>query len=434
MTRTQAGALAFFLLAALLLGASGHLYSADCFAQFFVAHNLIAGNGPVLPDGDPLDLRAFGRYHDGRLYSKFGIGESLLLVPLVAVSREAGHPLVIQPRELLLASTFNTGIVMLVAVVAAWAMGGLLPSFRGRAGWALLLIFTTPLWHYAKTLFPEPLVALGLIAALGCALRGRHLFAGLVFGYAVATRAETLVLLPVWLLFYPVRGWRPAARFLIGVIPGLLLVAFYNYARYGSFLTTGFGDPDEQFSTPLILGLGGLLFSPGKSLFIYAPLLLLFPVAWLPFRRQQPRLAWLTLASFIVYTLLHAKWYAWMGGWCWGPRRLVPLLPLLFIPFAMWKPERKAWRRAFLVLALIGLGVNFLGVAVNYNDYLKTNYYRVDTIFDWRHSPVGWHFTHLLTNGDDFLTRNHPRLAVVWAAVSLGLGLLGWRRLRNLEP
>jgi hypothetical protein len=54
------------------------------------------------------------------------------------------------------------------------------------------------------------------------------------------------------------------------VLFGLLVMAFYNQVRFGNPFETGYGEEAGAFTTPLLLGLYGLLLSPGKGLFEYA--------------------------------------------------------------------------------------------------------------------------------------------------------------------
>ncbi len=420
------GAWLVLLVASLLLmGASGHLYSADGLALWQVAHNLLAGHGPVIAP----KLAAFGHWHDGKLYAKFGLGHSLLLLPFVVAGSVTGALAGNPAAEGMAVAFANTAVVTLLAGFF-WQLLGTFGIADGvRRDLTLLLVFTTPLWVYAKQDFPEPLCALLLTLTLLLIRRGRHLAAGLAAGALLLVRFDCAVPVAAFLVVYPVRDRHAAARFVTGIMPGAVLLLLYNFARYGSFFTTGFGDPDETFSTPLLLGLGGLLFSPGKSLLLYAPVLLLLPAAWLAMRRHEERLAWLLLLMSVAYTVLHAKWYAWMGGWCWGPRRLVPLLPVFMLAMAWWPAATWLRRRLLFVLALCGLLVNLAGVAVNYNDYLLTEYHRVDTIFTAEHSPVLWHWRHILSHGHDFLPLAPPLLAG-WVLFWSGTALLALQRLR----
>jgi hypothetical protein len=76
------------------------------------------------------------------------------------------------------------------------------------------------------------------------------------------------------------------------------------------------------FSYPFVLGLLSLLFSFGKGLLFFAPALLLA----LRTRRDHPRLAPfldLSLAFVAGLLLAYSSWWAWYGGWKWGPRFLL---------------------------------------------------------------------------------------------------------------
>ena len=76
------------------------------------------------------------------------------------------------------------------------------------------------------------------------------------------------------------------------------------------------------FSYPLFSGVLSLLFSFGKGLFFFAPGLVLIAHA----RRQRPALAPFLDASVAFLAgmiLVYAGWWAWYGGWTWGPRYLL---------------------------------------------------------------------------------------------------------------
>ena len=79
------------------------------------------------------------------------------------------------------------------------------------------------------------------------------------------------------------------------------------------------------FSYPFFFGLLSILFSFGKGIFFYAPGLLL-PVRSL-IRRIRASIkidlyrTYLLWISFLVgLVLVYSPWWAWYGGWFWGPR------------------------------------------------------------------------------------------------------------------
>jgi hypothetical protein len=283
----------------------------------------------------------------------------------------------------------------------------------------------TMAWPYAKYLFSEPLTTLGLVLALWglLALRrsrrrrvhdtrrtggaGFAFLAGVGLGLALLAKVANGVAWPfflaygLWIIFYGREGGscagmeegrglpaptdQPGAYWLAGaflaplVLTGLVLAA-YNLARTGQLFDLGYA-ADETFSTPLWLGLAGFLFSPGKSLFLFSPILLaaLFGIPAL--LRRDRATALLSLAVVVAYPLLYAGWFMWWGGWSWGPRFLVPVLPFLCLflaPVLDWALQSsRGWARALLiVLALASVGVQVLGAAVDFNRYLLILYGR----------------------------------------------------------
>ena len=114
----------------------------------------------------------------------------------------------------------------------------------------------------------------------------------------------------------------------LGITVGTVSVCFVNWLRWGHPLDFGYHDATLRFSTPWWQGTLGLFFSPGKSLFIYAPLLLvpLFGLIWL--LRQRRAETVLALGLTVVYTAIASRWSGWSGDLCWGPRFLVPLIPV----------------------------------------------------------------------------------------------------------
>jgi hypothetical protein len=151
------------------------------------------------------------------------------------------------------------------------------------------------------------------------------------------------------------------------LLAGLVLL-WHNLVRFGHPLASGYDD--EGFTTPLYVGLYGLLFSTGKSIFLYTPISLLALPAYRVLWRRRPAETLLASGSVLVTLLYYGAWWAWYGGWCWGPRFLVPVLPLLVLPLGALLIERRWSRWVVLVLALAGLVVQLLGTLVDFNPYI----------------------------------------------------------------
>jgi hypothetical protein len=179
---------------------------------------------------------------------------------------------------------------------------------------------------------------------------------------------------------------------LLILVPILLAVAglaWYNAARFGSPLDSGYGhgaqgedvDLDFQRSLGYLLeGLWDLLASPGKGLIFYAPLVVLVPWGiWRLWRGGRRGPVTILLALCVAAWVAHANLLIrWLGGWAWGPRFMVPVVPLLVVLAGgvlyqgSAAPARRlrAWRLAVAALALAGLLVQLPAVAADYHPYL----------------------------------------------------------------
>lgn len=130
------------------------------------------------------------------------------------------------------------------------------------------------------------------------------------------------------------KRWRYILAF--GAAIGLIILEYS--IRRGSFSISSYENPASSpvhtvmpysgkhgFSYPFFFGLLSILFSFGKGLFFFAPGLLL-PIRGLVGRIQESikidlYSTYLLWISFLVgLVLVYSSWWAWYGGWFWGPR------------------------------------------------------------------------------------------------------------------
>ena len=319
-------------------------------------------------------------------YSKYGLGLPVLLLPFLALND-------------LLHSIFgdgliNSNIVMAVPNLIIYAlMAQLLYLTILELGYnrrsALILsitsIFATFAIPYISILFTEPLQGICLLSSFYLLLRNKReggcsmvylSLASLMFSYAIFTKSANLVFVPLFGLYLlatikgregtiPYRGY---VAYLIPILIFGLLTAYINYYRFGSIMDFGYGGEASLFVNPIGKGLIDLLFNPNKGLFIFAPLALLFPYSFYAFTKRFPAEGLLLSGLFMVNLLLYAAWWAWEGGGCWGPRFLLPLIPLAFITLAEVL-ERPLTKLTFPILALLGFIYNYAGVVQDFSGY-----------------------------------------------------------------
>lgn len=174
----------------------------------------------------------------------------------------------------------------------------------------------------------------------------RALAAGLLCGLIAANRPPDVILaaaLGAYGLFWA--GRRAALLAAAAALP-IGLVLLYNLGVADHF-AGGYGRVGDAsfFQHDLLSGLGGLLFSPTRGLFVFSPFLLFLVLAWrhLPRDRGERGLTLAMSVGVVLQVLLYAK-ADWRAGISWGPRFLTDLLPLLM------------WMLAPVVASLRGLG------------------------------------------------------------------------------
>jgi hypothetical protein len=314
-----------------------------------VARNLVRGLGPVLTERTPDDATYVVRGPDGRRYAPYPpLASALQLVTLAA------FPALGDLRE-------GAGAILVLALLGwalvAWGRAAGV-SLEAAVTGALLATLGTMLWPMAAlgydVLVEALALALILRAGTGGAAGSRWALAGLAFGAAIATRLGASVLgfsAALLILAQRPSGLAPAARrsvaFAVGALPGLALVLGFNWLRTGSPLTfLQLGAPGEAaplnlpwWSTGHLEGMAGLLVSPGKGLFWYAPPLLGVLAAAVPLaRRFGPTLAALGV-QLAVSVLVFGRFRYWHGDWAWGPR-YVAALCIAAAPLAWWLVAR----------------------------------------------------------------------------------------------
>jgi hypothetical protein len=378
--------LVLFVQALYLLSASGHLRGQDQEYFYRMACSIAREHTFAI---EPLVLNnrelAGARGRDGKFYAQYAPGLPLLLAPIVLLGDKISEHLPrlkanyqwphqddqdIAPRILI--SYFNIPVTAVTA--------GLLTLLVTRLGYpigagifaGLSFAVSSFAWGQARIIFAEPLQGLFLLAGGLLLLRAtpaQALLGGCMLALAILVKITSILALPAFLLLPNEHGELLCRRrstlvaLIVPVVISLGAYGWYNWIRFGGLTATGYsatyGGTSQSSWNPIgnpLVGLYGLLLSPGRGVLWYAPLIAIAAVSARHFYSERP----VTGRAFIV---LAAAWLAahsaikgWEGGWGWGPRYLLPVLPFLLVPLAA------AWRSFKGKLACLGLFV--VGVVV----------------------------------------------------------------------
>jgi hypothetical protein len=341
------------------------IYSDDGNSMLGVAESIVTRHNLTVTPG----LGIPGR--NGQIYSIYYPLQSLLAVPFVGVASLAAR-LYHAPFHFMAAAfvgvlpaLYTAATVGLVAVMAL-QLGSTLQGAR-RA--ALCYALGTLAMVYARTFYAEPLLSLLVTAAVCLILTGasrKIIFASLLALLAVLAKPTGILLGPPLSLYLFLR--KTPARLSIlpvsGSVFGLLFYFLYNMLRFGNPLYFG---PPWAFSLSAIpQGITGLLCSPGRGILWYCPPVFMAILGFRKAMRTKQFEALLIGALFVGFLGLHAAVPFWHGGWSWGPRYLLPVLPGLMALTGLL--EGKAVK-GLLVLAFAGFLVNAPAMLSFYERY-----------------------------------------------------------------
>lgn len=318
---------------------------------------------------------------------KFAPLQPVLMIPTYALGYLAGKMIGQSDKHLNKTAYRVTSYLFVPIVVSIICV--LYFTFLGELGFDLtirlistyLLLFGTLLLPYSRLMFAEPLNALFILSSLyflyksfhGNArnnLRTSFVLSGLLcLNNAVFFLYYLLMVIyaSAYVLYYMkdikiLKRLFVESFFIFSVVVGLYLL--YNHARYGAFLQ--FGYKGEGFTHPIVSGLYGFLFSIGRGLVIYTPLtipcVIFFILNYHKLEFDRRYILGISILSFGIYLLIYSKWYSWEGGWCWGPRYLLPFIPAIHLvfPFMLTAVKRanRLARALFLLLCLFSIGIN----------------------------------------------------------------------------
>ena len=428
-----------FFLSLYLLTANGRMDSGDGEAIYQVTRSMVEKREFAIPPPPPEEkfYDSFGREipqelldgggaygawgAEGHYYSKYGIGQSLIAIPLYLGGLVLGR--VVTSPGIHFLTRFSTAMLnpLVSALVCVLVFGFCtrlgLPT---RSAVTLTLVYGlgTIAWPYSKTFYSEPLVTMFLLASVyalvflkNAGRVAKLLLAGGLWGASIMVKLTALIVAPALLLYLVARGREKGQhpRNLIGdlallfapVLGSVSVIFWYNAVRFGSGFDTGYRAVDWSL-TGGVVGLYGLLFSPGRGLFLYMPIVILSAPALLNFYKQHRWEATLFALIVAAYTLVHSAYNSWEGGGVWGPRLLLPMIPFLIIPLGSLLPaisNRKWLEFLFVALLFCSILIQISAISVNNVRHLQSVYrdspvnFYDRTFFQLAYSPLlgQWH-------------------------------------------
>jgi hypothetical protein len=397
-----------------LVCSSGRVRTRDEFNADLQAESLATRGSTAIPQG--VNFFFYGKYDRwGEPQPPYGPAHAAFLVPWYFFGRALlatvpGIPYrardaVVDSAEVASSATFaalGAGLAFLIFLRL-----GL--SVRVSLFAASMMALATPLIDYSAVLYSEPLTCVLLLGAAVVLFSGQAnkpnswqeaTLAGILLGAMIWVRPAHLIATPVFVVALIARdgerGWR-AAR-ILGTVVGLFGLAYLwrNHYLFGDPFDFGYpsvsdgGKNMNSFDTPLLTGLYGFLLSAGKSVFLFAPPIVLAIAGLRKLARLDKGLAVLAGALPVVYLIFYATFTQWEGGFCVGPRYLVPAISVLCLGLGPVLENAGAWiRRVAIGLFAAGFLVQAINMATSFfEDQANGRYYDVRYNYRMDYSPL----------------------------------------------
>ncbi len=252
----------------------------------------------------------------------------------------------------LLTGTIPFLLILLISFLCIRKTSGFSPVLL-----VMLTFFSSFMFIYSGVYTGHILAGLLLfITYLLLKSKTKFFISGISLGLALTTEYTVAIVIPFWLIqiLLNEKKFIPLLKFISGLIPGIIIILFYNYSITGSLITTQYSYVANQeyqhvshlgFGYPSIEALWGLLFTQFRGLIFYIPVLIFmifyfikannkhittfFKYKKTPYLQQWSKNY--LLSSFIFYVLLISSHKIWTGGWSFGPRHLIPItFPLIY--------------------------------------------------------------------------------------------------------
>lgn len=406
-----------FFQALYALTSSGNVFRVpDEFEVYFQAEHLVdAGDlsvpqtlalrQPVIDRGRVVGSTSmfFGEIaRDGKPYAPYGPLVAYLAVPFHLFGRmmaaAAGVPRAPLPQGIAWLVVAGGFTMLATAMAGALTVAGFhraIVALCARDGEAvvlpLLLGATTVLWPYGTSFFSEAWQAAAFVWAAALLLEARArsgdrgaaarvAIAATLIAIAGLTKVTSLIFAPGFLVAVLLQESMPLRKRIETTAALALAMAFaasvhvaWNLQRFGKPFDFGYDwgetiprPPARGFLlTDIPRGLTVLLLTPGKSLVVWAPILILTAFAARAFWRRERGVAAGVAVSLTVGLLFYAAYLFPEGGYAHGPRNLVPILPLLLLPASV-PGILSRHRRLAVICAGVGFVIAFLATAVSF--------------------------------------------------------------------
>lgn len=378
---TKSAIIIFFILCLIyLLTAKGFIEISDTYFSILTARSL-AEKGSLAID------KYTGGYclegAGGKYYSKYGVGLALIFVPYVIIAKFIAflspfHEKIVTDFLISFYNIFfgaGSGLALFYILHRFFKA-----SLKTSAMIALALGIATMQWRYSIWTFSEAAQGFFLILSVYLVLKNtnKSLFAaGLSCSFLILIAMTNILYIPLFLAYIWVRNRgiakNTAGRISIFLVSILVILCFnllLNYIRFHNIFESGYGPEAWMFHMSGIkINIPKLLYSLDKGIFVYNPIFILSVFGYLKLFKDYRRETVFFISIIALNLIITSMWHMWYGGWCWGPRFLVPALAFWLLPLYIFISKKGIMRYIAIILIAISVAIQLLSVLTGNLEY-----------------------------------------------------------------
>ena len=371
----------FWLFALFMLTAKGHIEIIDTDYSIRTAKSIIEEASMLIEPVDPNNKMPIIP-GTNMIYSQYGIGILAIFVPIVAIA-----------KLLSIASGINEAMVthfllsfynIPFAILGLWHFRRILILLNQKKDIAtfftICLAIGTIFWKYVVTDFSEITQIALLLGAIHAFVNVKHpkrwLFVSVYLSLLVLLKLVYVIVIPPFVILAIIDGRKNQCtiqNLFYGaavLLPTALLLMFINWIRYESIFESGYGGAQSDFSIHYLLrDWKDYLISLDRGIIPYSPIILVGLFTFRKFLEINKETFFLIVTICMSMYILTASWVGWKGGYCWGNRNLVPIVPLICISWAFLDWKNLYHRISYLILFLISIPIQIVAVSLKTHEW-----------------------------------------------------------------
>jgi hypothetical protein len=361
-----------FVLAINFLAMPGEEYPGDAHAVRTETITLLNTGKWAVPPETAVTFGPRGQYFyqnaRGDWYPKYGVLNTLIYAPALALEKiVTGRLELDSPSRLLFLNLFNVALSGVTAFYLVLLARRYTKSSAAVVIFVLASLYSTLWWNYLRAQTFEIYHTLFLLAFYYHFVTSLDLYRGngdkrtsniqfpiaaIYLGALCLCKSVYVVLLPVLAAtlaqatmstLRQERKGRVISNLVFFWLPLCLLLCILlatNWYKFGSPFTTGYTqwETEAHLFKPsnLPIALRGFLFDQHRSAPLHFPILIFALAGWPTFFKRHKLDATTALLIGFLLLLVNSMFTNWSGESSYGPRYLLPILPILSLPFIQY--------------------------------------------------------------------------------------------------